>query len=79
MKNLTIEAKIVFYLYLYLTILKADENRKFKFATETFDLYTPKCPNVSKILPHVLDLKIFHTHYANTSVSFIVKHPVLIY
>ena len=47
---------------MYLTILKAGENQKYKFSTKIFNLYAPKCPNLSKMLPHVLDLKMCHNY-----------------
>ena len=40
------------------TILKAGENEKYNFVSETFNLHDPKCPNFRKILPYVLDLKM---------------------
>ena len=44
-----------------LTILKAGENEKYNFVSETFNLHDPKCPNFRKILPHVINLKILHS------------------
>jgi hypothetical protein len=41
-----------------LTILKAGENEKYNFFSETFNLHDPKSPDFRKILPHVSDLKM---------------------
>ena len=59
MENLKIKAKMAFQAQIfhffnafssgleYLTILKTGKNQKYKFSTESFNLYAPKCPNVS--------------------------------
>jgi hypothetical protein len=46
---------------MYLTVLKADKNQKYKFSTKTFNIYVPKCPNLSKLSPYGLDLKMYHS------------------
>jgi hypothetical protein len=46
---------------IYFTILKAGENQKYHFYSKTINLYAPKFPNVSKILPDVLGLWMHHS------------------
>jgi hypothetical protein len=70
-EHLQIKEKMDFFMSNTLSNLS---QQKYKFPTETFNLYIPKCPSFSKILPHVQDIKTHH-RYLHEEI-FITLPPV---